>query len=61
MLARSDPVRAADLARLAQEDVDARRRLYEQMAEVDRGGGHEEDDDGPTGPGAGDDQEVDPT
>ncbi|MGZ8630091.1 MAG: pyruvate:ferredoxin (flavodoxin) oxidoreductase [Actinomycetota bacterium] len=64
MLARTDPVRAEDLARLAQEDVDGRWRLYEQMAEVDRGDAHDdaiEDDAGPIGTGAGADQEVDPT
>jgi pyruvate-ferredoxin/flavodoxin oxidoreductase len=37
MLARTDPARAEQLAGLAQADVDARRRLYEQLAEVDRG------------------------
>ncbi|MGZ8582459.1 MAG: pyruvate:ferredoxin (flavodoxin) oxidoreductase [Actinomycetota bacterium] len=37
MLARSDPARAEELQRLAQDDVDARWRLYEQLAEVDRG------------------------
>jgi pyruvate-ferredoxin/flavodoxin oxidoreductase len=62
MLGRSDPMRAEDLARLAQEDVDARWRLYEQMAEVDRGDGREEDA-GPAGPepGPAHDQEADPT
>jgi len=37
MLSRTDPVRAAELGRLAQNDVDARWLLYEQLAEVDRG------------------------
>jgi pyruvate-ferredoxin/flavodoxin oxidoreductase len=37
MLSRTDPARAEDLQRLSQEDVDARWRLYEQLAEVDRG------------------------
>jgi pyruvate-ferredoxin/flavodoxin oxidoreductase len=37
MLARSDPARAEQLSTLAQADVDARWRLYEQLAEVDRG------------------------
>jgi pyruvate-ferredoxin/flavodoxin oxidoreductase len=37
MLARTDPARAEQLAALAQADVDARWRLYEQLAEVDRG------------------------
>jgi pyruvate-ferredoxin/flavodoxin oxidoreductase len=37
ILGRSDPARAEELGRLAQADVDARWRLYEQLAEVDRG------------------------
>jgi pyruvate-ferredoxin/flavodoxin oxidoreductase len=37
MLARTDPDRAALLQGQAQEDVDARWRLYEQLAEVERG------------------------
>jgi pyruvate-ferredoxin/flavodoxin oxidoreductase len=37
MLARSDPSRAEQLGELAQADVDARWRLYEQLAEVERG------------------------
>jgi pyruvate-ferredoxin/flavodoxin oxidoreductase len=37
MLSRTDPGRAGELQRLAQDDVDARWRLYEQLAEVDRG------------------------
>ena len=63
MLARSDPMRAEDLARLAQGDVDARWRLYEQMAEVDRGDGREDADGGAVEaePGRNGDQEVDPT
>jgi hypothetical protein len=53
MLARSDPARAEELQRLAQDDVDARWRLYEQLAEVDRG------PDDPTDPSTIDDrQEV---
>ena len=35
MLARAKPEEAARLAALAQEDVDARRHVYEQMAEVE--------------------------
>ena len=42
MLARSDPDRAEMLAREAQEDVDARRHLYEQLAGVERGAAHRE-------------------
>ncbi len=37
MLARTDPDRAELLQGQAQEDVDARWRLYEQLAEVERG------------------------
>ena len=36
MLARTDPDRADHLLRQAQDDVDARRRLYEQLANVER-------------------------
>ena len=36
MLARSQPERAEELFDLAQEDIDARWSLYEQLAEVDR-------------------------
>ncbi|MEO8322724.1 MAG: pyruvate:ferredoxin (flavodoxin) oxidoreductase, partial [Actinomycetota bacterium] len=36
MLSRSDPVRAKQLLDLAQMDIDERRRLYEQMASVER-------------------------
>jgi len=42
MLARTDPDRAEHLLRQAQDDVDARRRLYEQLANVERAS---EDDD----------------
>ena len=42
MLARSDPDRAERLAREAQNDVDARRHLYEQLAGVDRSVAHDE-------------------
>jgi pyruvate-ferredoxin/flavodoxin oxidoreductase len=45
MLARADPDRAADLMRRAQDDVDARWHLYEQMANVDRGIDHKEGND----------------
>ena len=41
MLAKVDPFRAEELGRLAQDDADARWRLYEQLAEVDRGVGHD--------------------
>ena len=54
MLARTDPARAQELARLAQDDVDARWRLYEQLAEVDRGP-EDQPDDRPA------DEEVEPT
>jgi hypothetical protein len=37
MLARTDPDRAELLQGQAQEDVDARWLLYEQLAEVERG------------------------
>ena len=56
MLERSDPARAEELGRLAQEDVKARWRLYEQLAEVERG---TEEQDGPDVPG--EPREVDPT
>ena len=36
MLARSDPAEATRLADLAQRDVDERRRLYEQLAGIER-------------------------
>ncbi|MDX2037179.1 MAG: thiamine pyrophosphate-dependent enzyme [Isosphaeraceae bacterium] len=36
MLARSNPERAAQLARIAQRDIDERRHFYEQMAGVER-------------------------
>ncbi|MGZ5212740.1 MAG: pyruvate:ferredoxin (flavodoxin) oxidoreductase [Actinomycetota bacterium] len=42
MLARSDPERARRLSREAQDDVDARRHLYEQLAGVERGVAHDE-------------------
>ena len=42
MLTRSDPDRAERLAREAQNDVDARRHLYEQLAGVDRSTSHDE-------------------
>jgi pyruvate-ferredoxin/flavodoxin oxidoreductase len=42
MLARSHPERAAELGREAQDDVDARWHLYEQLAGVERGAHHEE-------------------
>ena len=42
MLARSDPERAERLSREAQDDVDARRHLYEQLAGVERGVAHDE-------------------
>ena len=57
MLSRTDPVRAAELGRLAQNDVDARWRLYEQLAEVDRGR-PEDDPVEVTEPGG--QEEVDP-
>jgi pyruvate-ferredoxin/flavodoxin oxidoreductase len=49
MLARTDPDRAEKLLRRAQEDVDSRRRLYEQLANVERGNEHIEgtDEEGP--------------
>jgi pyruvate-ferredoxin/flavodoxin oxidoreductase len=37
MLAAANPERAADLMRAAQEDIDERRRYYEQLAGLDRG------------------------
>jgi pyruvate-ferredoxin/flavodoxin oxidoreductase len=43
VLERSDPERARTLTAAAQQDVDARRHLYEQMAGIDRGPEHEED------------------
>ncbi|MCU0307530.1 MAG: pyruvate:ferredoxin (flavodoxin) oxidoreductase [Thermoleophilia bacterium] len=46
MLARSDPERFEHLLALAQADVDERRRLYEQLAGVERTVPHE-DDPGP--------------
>jgi pyruvate-ferredoxin/flavodoxin oxidoreductase len=45
MLARSDPERAERLSREAQDDVDARRHLYEQLAGVERGIAHDEPPD----------------
>ena len=42
MLARAKPEEAARLAALGQEDVDRRRHVYEQMAEVDHTTGDEE-------------------
>ncbi len=42
MLARAKPEEAARLAVLGQEDVDRRRHVYEQMAEVDHTTGDEE-------------------
>jgi pyruvate-ferredoxin/flavodoxin oxidoreductase len=42
VLQRSDPVRAAMLLEGAQDDVDARWHLYEQMAGVERGPDHHE-------------------
>jgi pyruvate-ferredoxin/flavodoxin oxidoreductase len=42
MLGRADPDRAGELMRRAQEDVDARWHLYEQMANVERGTDHKE-------------------
>jgi pyruvate-ferredoxin/flavodoxin oxidoreductase len=47
MLARSDPDRAAELGRLAQEDVDARRHLYEQLAGIDHVTDHAEPEEEP--------------
>lgn len=41
MLARAKPEEAARLAALAQEDVDRRRHVYEQMAQVDHSTGDE--------------------
>jgi pyruvate-ferredoxin/flavodoxin oxidoreductase len=41
MLARANPSRAAELLEEAQEDVDARWHLYEQMSGVERGPEHE--------------------
>jgi pyruvate-ferredoxin/flavodoxin oxidoreductase len=58
MLARTDPFRAEELARLAQEDVDARWRLYEQLAEVDRGREDRPDDRQDDRPA---DEEVEPS
>jgi pyruvate-ferredoxin/flavodoxin oxidoreductase len=43
MLARTDPFRADLLLREAQEDVDARWHLYEQMAGIDRTVHHEDE------------------
>ena len=37
MLERSDPERAAELFEAAQEDIDERRRYYEQLAGLERG------------------------
>ena len=44
MLARSHPDRAVALQREAQDDVDARWHLYEQLAGVERGAHHDEPD-----------------
>jgi pyruvate-ferredoxin/flavodoxin oxidoreductase len=44
MLHRTDPERAAALLARAQEDVDARRHLYEQLAGVERGPEHAEEE-----------------
>ena len=41
MLARAKPEEAARLAKLGQEDVDRRRHVYEQMAQVDHTAGNE--------------------
>jgi pyruvate-ferredoxin/flavodoxin oxidoreductase len=53
MLARTDPDRAERLRREAQDDVDARWHLYEQLAGVERGVQHEpeplEDEEEPAG------------
>jgi pyruvate-ferredoxin/flavodoxin oxidoreductase len=49
MLARSDPDRAERLSREAQEDVDARRHLYEQLAGVERGVAHDGPEELPEG------------
>ena len=46
MLARVNPQRAADLLELAQEDVDARWHLYEQMSGVERGPEQQEEVEG---------------
>ncbi len=46
VLQRSDPVRAAMLLEGAQDDVDARWHLYEQMAGVERGPDHHESETG---------------
>jgi pyruvate-ferredoxin/flavodoxin oxidoreductase len=51
ILERTDPDRAATLVAVAQDDVDARWHLYEQMAGVERGPEHHDD------PVPGDDQE----
>jgi pyruvate-ferredoxin/flavodoxin oxidoreductase len=45
MLQRTDPVRAAMLLEQAQDDVDARWHLYEQMAGVERGPEYHEPED----------------
>ena len=63
MLARSDPMRPRTWRASRRSDADARWRLYEQMAEVDRGDGREDADGGAVEaePGRNGDQEVDPT
>jgi pyruvate-ferredoxin/flavodoxin oxidoreductase len=45
MLERTDPERAAELMQRAQEDIDARRHLYEQMAGIDRSSEYVEEPD----------------
>jgi hypothetical protein len=47
MLARIDPFRTEQLMGRAQDDVDARWHLYEQLAGIDRSVYHEEAPDAP--------------
>ncbi len=37
MLANADPERSEELMKAAQEDIDERRRYYEQLAGLERG------------------------
>jgi pyruvate-ferredoxin/flavodoxin oxidoreductase len=46
MLARSQPDTAAELAELAQHDVDERRLVYEQMAEIEHEPASEDPEEG---------------
>jgi hypothetical protein len=47
MLERTDPERSRILLEQAQGDVDARRHLYEQLAGIERGPEHADEEDAP--------------